>query len=477
MNFQTTATAQALASFKRWSNLKTMSQKFSVAIALWEGNVVAGTVGNYTAEQHMLKIERWINLHTVEDRARYMSTALGHRKQPQVNEKMPKLCPDPTSHEGIQILTDVQAVAPRLLTPGGPLRRLLLQLPPGAGKTCTYVATIAQFLGNGHTIVIVCDDDTMQVFKDGLRDCPARVVQRMRGPDKNPLPEETVYLRRINEHLNEFCVLNCKDTNPALQYDSSFKCPGGATWINTRVYFFNFTMAGNWMDNWTANKTSSKTKSMYDEINPFSDKLLIVVDEAHKLGMPTLEKTTARWQAQVTLFPKYMASLGKDPTQNPYILCGTATVNTTPMPTLSLCLPRVIKGKMDARIFKDDDVTKAPKIDLHNYLNPSFGFVRIKKEFLADQFPLPGHEGERKRLIVKQLSNRLEKYKGFDMDKPTGKNKEKEDLAHPCPLTAEARLNASFFIYEPVDNEENRKKLIHHVLKGTVIVIVIKDTW
>ena len=475
-DFQSIATVQALASLKRWTRGASSEPVVGSQITklLWDTTVAAGKPGQYAAEQAMLKASRWAQLTSVQEKARYISRALGHRKQPKVSVTMPKLCPKGGGK--IEVLNDVQAVAPRLLTPGGPIRRLIIQIPPGAGKTCTYLGVISQFVGNGHTIVVVGDDDIFAVFKEGLRQCPAKVFRRMTGPDgKSMAVQETVYLRDINPHMSAFCTLKCAGQNPALQGDP-YTCDSSAlSWLDTRVYFFTFIMAGNWMQAWSeqrVNKRGELVTSMYHEVNPFSNKLLLVVDEAHKLGVPSMEQTTERWKAAVALFPKYIASLGKDKNANPYILVGTATVNTTAMPTLSLCLPRVIKGFTDPVLFEDDDVTKPPRIDLHSYLNPSAGFVRMADRVKLVAYPQPGHDPDERVVPVKALKERLVKYRGFATDEVVGKgtNADNADLSHPCPVSTGALRDAGYNIYEPIDTEENRKRLLD-IWAGVVYIV------
>ena len=479
--FQSIATVQALSSLKRWTKGGNAGRASSLlSTQLWNPRAVAGTVAKYAAETAMLKAERWAKLSSVEERARYISRALGHRKQPRVTVSMPKLCP--RGGGSIEVLNDVQAVAPRLMTPGGPIRRLILQIPPGAGKTCTYLGVMAQFIGNGHTIVVVGDDDVFAVFKEGLRQCPAVVYRRMVGPDGKTLaPQETVYLRDINPHMSAFCTVKSLGTNPNLQgYPiNSNKCdPSAFSWLDTRVYFFNFVMAGNWMQAWSEQRTNAKggpVTSMYHEVSPFSNKLLLVVDEAHKLGVPSMEQTTERWKAAAALFPKYIASLGKDKGTNPYILVGTATVNTTPMPTLSLCLPRVIKGFTDPTLFVDDDVTKPPRLNLHEYLSPAAGFVRTADKVVLKGVPPQGGEPESVAVSVKQLKERLVKFRGFTIDEPLAKKgaaaaPPAEDLDHPCPVSTRALRDAGYSVYEPIDTEENRKRLLD-IWAGVVYIV------
>ena len=169
--FQARAVLQALTSLKRWSKEPDSNQAGDVLTSqLWRSHVGL-------SERALLSTERWGQLRDVRERALYITRSLGHRKQPRVTASMPKLCPGGSGK--IEVLTEVQSVASRLLTPGGPIRRLILQIPPGSGKTCTYLSVVAQFLGNGHTIVIVGDDDVFAVFKEGLRQCPARVQRRM----------------------------------------------------------------------------------------------------------------------------------------------------------------------------------------------------------------------------------------------------------------------------------------------------------
>ena len=464
--FQSRAVLQALASLKRWSKEPDNNRASDVfTTQLWRSHI-----GH--SERALLRTEKWAELKSVRERALYISRSLGHHKQPRVTTSMVKLCP--RSSGKIEVLTEVQAVASRLMTPGGPIRRLILQIPPGSGKTCTYLSEAAQFLGNGHTIVIVGDDDVFSVFKEGLRQCPARVQRRMVGPDGKSVPSETVYLRDINAHMSAFCTMK-SGASPNLQ-GSPFTCDSDAfSWIDTRVYFFDFVMAGNWMQAWSERRTNAKgqaVKSMYHEVNPFSSKLLLIVDEAHKLTVPSMEQTTERWKVAAALFPKYMASLGKDKSSNPYILAGTATVNTTQMPTLSLCLPRVVKGFTDPVLYLDDDVGKPPRLNLHTYLLPSSGFVRSAREVALMSFPPVGLVAETALVPISQLKERLEKYKGFGQDEAASKRyaKKENGADHPCPVSARALREASYEIFEPIDTEENRRRLLE-IWSGVVYIV------
>ena len=482
-NFWEVALVQALSSVKRWQKEMQLSQpnaaiKRTITRQLWGSNVAAGAVVQYAAEKTMLKAERWARLRNVKERSRYISSALGHRKQPYITVSKPKLCP--TGGGKIEVLNDVQAVAPRLLTPEGPIRRLILQIPPGAGKTCTYLGVMAQFIGNGHTIVVVGDDDVFAVFKEGLRQCPAKVYRRMVQADgKTKAVQETVYLRDINPNMSAFCTIKSQGTNPSLT-GSPYTCDADAlSWLDTRVYFFNFIMAGNWMQAWSEERKNAKGESvtsMYHEVSPFSNKLLLVVDEAHKLSVPSMEQTTERWKAAAALFPKYIASLGSDKSTNPFILVGTATVNTTQMPTLSICLPRIIKGFTDPSLFIDDDITKPPQLNLHEFLLPSAGFVRIAEKVTLTNHPPRRKKGDNVIVSVKSLKDRLEKFRGFSMDDPSqakGKKAEApeaEDTSHPCPVSTRALREASYFIYEPIDTANNRKVLAN-IWAGVVYIV------
>ena len=462
---ETAATAQVLASLERWAEEAPREHAVSsdVATLMWDRTVAAGTPGQYAAERAMLTLSRWAELTTVEERARYISSALGHHKQSRVTPKMAKLCPKGGGQ--IEVLNDVQSVAPLLLTPGGPIRRLILQIPPGAGKTCTYIAVISQFLGNGHSIVVVGDDDVFAVFKEGLRQCPAQVLRRMVDANGNQvLPETVVYLRDINPNMSAFCTLKCPSAKAELQGDP-YKCDAGAlTWLDTKVYFFNFVMAGNWMRAWSeerTNKKGNRVSSMYLAVNPFSDKLLLVVDEAHKTAVPSMEQATARWKKAAALFPKYIAGLGQDPSKNPYILFGSATMNVTTFPTLSLCLPVLIKGKTDSGLHIDCDFRKPPRINLHKFLSPDEGFVRIATEFKVVAYPTAeSSDAKDKILMVDQVRMRLFNFRGFALDEEQKGASEQDDLENPCPVSVRALREAGSNIYIPIDNEKNRKSIL-----------------
>jgi len=472
-DFASISEVQVLESMRRWTQ-ETRSKEIKgttnvLSSQLWASDVSAGVAVAYAAEKSMLKAERWAKFTNVEERARDISKTLGHRKQPRVSPSMPKLCPK--GGGSIEVLNDVQAIAPKLLTPDGPIRRLIVQIPPGAGKTCTYLGVMSQFLGNGHTIVIVGDDDIFAVFKEGLRQCPAKVYRKMVEADGKTLaPQETVYLRDINPNMSAFCTVKSVGVKSKLQ-GSPFVCDDDSlSWLSTKVYFFNFIMAGNWLQAWSDEKKNKK--SMYHDVNPYDNKLLLIIDEAHKLGVPSEEKTTAVWKSAAALFPKYIANLGKSGEANPFILAGTATVNTTQNPTLSLCLPRVIKGKTDSRLFIDDDLSNPPRLNLHSYLSPETGFVKMSERITLTSFPPAGVKSEVISLVVKNIKDRFVKYRGFAIEEPPPQKgtASGEDFDHPCPVSSSALREAAYYIYEPVDTAANRKALLD-IWAGVVYIV------
>ena len=96
---------------------------------LWLSNLSAGKANKHVIRKDREKQKRWAEA-TVFERAEQLTRALGHRKQPRIHSKMPKLCPRGVAP--IAVLNDVQAVAPKLMSPESNIKRLILQIPPGA---------------------------------------------------------------------------------------------------------------------------------------------------------------------------------------------------------------------------------------------------------------------------------------------------------------------------------------------------------
>ena len=194
---------------------------------------------------------------------------------------------------------------------------------------------MAPFVGNGYTIVIVGDSDIFMAFKGGLRACPARVFSNLQDKNGNKLPGEMVYLRDINKNMSAFCTVKTKGQNPSLS-GAEMVCDADAvTWLNTRVYFLTFVMAGNWMQAWSHKMKGAQTSgkkpakvNMKKSIR-LTDKLLLIIDEAHKLGILFRRSHYRQWKGSAALFPKFLANLGEDNSTNLFVVAGTATVNTT----------------------------------------------------------------------------------------------------------------------------------------------------
>jgi hypothetical protein len=121
------------------------------------------------------------HLSALEKKLHEEALQIGLHPEGEVNPDAPSRCPGSENPE-FQ-LTELQRAAQRFFKPccPPPMRRIMVELTPGMGKTCVYMEVIAKFLGkrNPETgdffdIIILGDDEVFAAF-NSLRSCPARV--------------------------------------------------------------------------------------------------------------------------------------------------------------------------------------------------------------------------------------------------------------------------------------------------------------
>jgi len=121
------------------------------------------------------------HMQELEQRLHEEALKIGTHAEAAIRPDAPSRCPS-GKKETIR-LTELQRAAQRFFEPGcpPPMRRIMVELTPGMGKTCVYLEVISKFLGkrNPETgaffdIIILGDDEVFSAFNK-LRDCPARV--------------------------------------------------------------------------------------------------------------------------------------------------------------------------------------------------------------------------------------------------------------------------------------------------------------
>ena len=450
---------------------------YEISEKLWNSSFSEGRVHSSGPKSGAFNESSWASLKTPQQQARYTTRILGgHQRIPPSSMRANKNeCP--TGGGPIQHLDPVQLEPSKILYPGSVVRRLIVQLPPGAGKTCLYLDVMSKFIGRGYTIVVVGDPDIFIAFQKNIRNCPTLIPRRLKRADGSILDDgDKGYeqkLSSVNPGMDAFCALKGDARVKKNLQGPQFNCINADSWIDTKVVFFDFVRAGNWMEAWSAGSEGKKSK--YHAINPYSSKLLLVIDEAHKLGIPSQEQTTPNWKRKAALFPKYLHSLGTMAEENPYILAGTATVNTTTLPSLSLCLPTVIKGvsRPSLWVHNPENFAGKPQLNLHTYLDPNQEFVKERKNIRLRSVPPTGKMIEEIEMPVAALTQRLDFYKGFQQSSASlskaGGQKD-SNRAHPCPVTIADMHNSAQKIYDPIDTKENREAIFN--IWGNVAFVV-----
>jgi len=163
---------------------------------------------------------------------------IGVHKQGEVQPNAPSRCGAPGGE--IQ-LTELQRAAQRFFEPGcpPPMRRIMVELSPGMGKTCIYMEVISKFIGKRDPdtgkffdIIILGDDEVFSALNT-LRNCPARAdieaivhwnVEHVRGDKEREQVLARNVLYKRNAPLQEMpqsivrdkSYINIKDVNKSL---------------------------------------------------------------------------------------------------------------------------------------------------------------------------------------------------------------------------------------------------------------------
>lgn len=163
---------------------------------------------------------------------------IGVHKQGEVQPNAPSRCGAPGGE--IQ-LTELQRAAQRFFEPGcpPPMRRIMVELSPGMGKTCIYMEVISKFIGKRDPdtgkffdIIILGDDEVFSALNT-LRNCPARAdieaivhwnVEHVRGDKgrEQVLARNVLYKRNApSQEMPQSIVrdtryINIKDVNRSL---------------------------------------------------------------------------------------------------------------------------------------------------------------------------------------------------------------------------------------------------------------------
>jgi len=159
------------------------------------------------------------------------SKKLGSHKFPRIPPNAKSRCPAPGSTD-FQ-LTELQRAAQSFFRPGcdRALRRIMVELTPGTGKTCVYMEVISKFIGrinpdtgNYFNIIVLGDDEVFAAF-ESLRSCPAKVnlQELVRWNEAHGGANgrfETVFKRKVFAPSNfdeNKTVIQLKDVNRSSQ--------------------------------------------------------------------------------------------------------------------------------------------------------------------------------------------------------------------------------------------------------------------
>lgn len=276
----------------------------------------------------------------------------------------------------VTVLHPGQEYPSRIMFPGG-VRRLLVDMSAGAGKSCLQWNVIGNFLDAGFQVVFVGDPDVCLAMGDGIRECPVEVrFNHLPTGGSTSAPEQVreTRLGGINnvDGKSPFCavysvpvlrnsLLNLplgkrEDGTP----DDCKTASGQAmeSWRDARMMVLGYVQAGNLVKAWipyynalhglSTNKDpqSCKPKSgRYQAINPH-ERILWVVDECHKLF--NIQEEPSTWKASLLILQDYFRRLGDDA----YVLFSSASPNITTRPELTVNLFKALQGTTNKLIFR-----------------------------------------------------------------------------------------------------------------------------
>jgi hypothetical protein len=336
-----------------------------------------------------------------------------------IPKKAPKQCPlgnSPISH-----LEKTQMIPKMIITPGSPIRRLIVVLPPGSGKTCIMLDILANFLNDDFNIIIVGDSDIFQSLSEDLRKCPAEANGQL--------------LRDRNTGEDPFCVLNSnlikKEKQNLDKNNNNNNCKGDKFKRN-KIFWLDYVKFGTWL----TSAGSAKGQSKFT-VNPFSENTVIIMDEVHKMCVPGDEKTIGSDQQNALHVGRLIFEAGKNQEENPYIVGFTATPIIDD-PVQAICLATIFKGHTDPAIFTDPEMTKL-KIPPKDFYNTKLGFVEEVKSITVFE---PGTHNPQ-QVPIKIIQDKLIQNKCMQMQdekKENGKSKNISSIkknaleGHPCPV-------------------------------------------
>lgn len=229
------------------------------------------------------------------------------------------------------------------------LKRLLLVVSAGAGKTAIALQTIGNFTaprrgkkGPRMRVYIVGDYDIFSAFK------VSRVLPVVAHSDG-----EQVLLSEFNvADENEWCFLSSgvKDKN----IFPKGQVPSGCTdsLDNVRIAWMTYVQFGNCLRAHTEGVSSG---SKYRDWNPFDENALVIIDEAHVLARPQDIPAHPSKRSSARYVPEALKRMGADDSKNPTIVFMTATpILENPYEAVELC--QICKGRMnEAPVITESD--------------------------------------------------------------------------------------------------------------------------
>ena len=314
------------------------------------------------------------------------------RPQPPVQPSDRKLCPKVVRGElpRIDTLSPAQKLPGQLMKPGG-LVRLLVDMSPGAGKTCIILDVASNFLGEGWTAIVVGDQDTRIGLSEGLRQCPAvaRFVARVGGRE---MDEGPTLLRDINDYYpssdrdRRFCG-TLGDVHAELLGPGRYDCPDVPgrppvrRWAHAKFLSLTYVEAGNLVSAWADGPPAS---GRYRSLDPRSPKIVWLLDEAHRLINVAEEPST--WKRSILTLADFFGSLGAEPleegsaTLGPAVVFLSASPNVTTNPQQTIQLVTALWGKANPNVFEAGDASKPLLVPAEGFNDPANGFVRELRE-------------------------------------------------------------------------------------------------
>jgi len=478
----------------------------------------------------------------------YLSARLGHRVVPKPGNQ-PDLCS--ADADTFQSLTPPQRAASDLLQPGGPLKQLLMQLPPGAGKTCAYLEVMVKFLNwqpppeasnqDGFSVVVIGDKDIWTSFNNDLAKCPAKIrgtgvlfnqdgtnvnfSERMLR-DLEPKSSITPGEANKNKVPSNWWKLASQPPRPStaaggkkaprledkkmLGIDEDSPTPKNFYRLGNgrHVFFLDYREAGAWLktiiendpEMWSKyinpagkSKTVGKGKTSHYHYfpqmrpGPNGPRVLMIFDEVQKLCNPSEERVTSvgNWKTSVHDVAAYLRL--RPFQENFYILAGTATINTTSFPTLSVCLPFVLKGRsIMFSGFEDGDKHRPiideaiQEFDLYSFLDVQSGYVDKVSEIYAGRPLVSARRLEAAKfskpeeIDVEEAAERITRLQGWDnwidvktMPKAYSTSTDK----HACPTDKKDRNFATRHIYKLRKDNDTTQKIIQWLWKNLVFAV------